>query len=281
MRFASLLASVRNLFAVWLLAMGQIAGASMIAEADFLYEWNLVVFDNLDSRKEIEGKTFVGGEARYRYETKGDAKDYSEEIAKQREELLRATSGLSENLQSLASTDKVSIEKNSLILRSDAKLGVFDLSLDDLQSLDGIRIEIADGTSMIVNVSGKAGGIDADFDASGIGKNSQLIWNFYEAQELEFEQSFFGTILSPFASVRNDGSIAGTLVAESLDQRGALKMGSYTPAGEAIVGDAGGGGLESVSVAPEPSSWLLLMAGFAAIGAVLRRRPPTFHPASA
>lgn len=281
MRFASLLASVRNLCAGWLLAMSQIAGASMIAEADFLYEWNLVVFDNLDSRKPIEGKTFVGGEARYRYETDGDAKDYSEEIAKQREELLRATSGLSENLRSLASADKVSIEKNGLVLKSDAKLGVFDLSLDDLEDLDEIRIEIADGTSVVINVSGKAGDIDADFDASGIGKNSQLIWNFYEAQELEFEQSFFGTILSPFASVRNDGSITGTLVAESLDQRGTLKMGSYTPAGEAIVGDAGGGGLESVSVAPEPSSWLLLIAGFGAIGAVLRRHPSAIRLVSA
>lgn len=249
----------------------------MIAEADFLYEWNLVVIDNLDSRKAIEGKAFVGGEARYRYETDGKAKDFTKEIAEQREELLRATSGLSENLQSLASTDKVSIAKDSLVLKSDAKLGVFDLTLDDLESLNAIRIEIADGTSVVINVSGNTGVIDAKFDASGIGKNSQLIWNFYEAKEIEFDQSFFGTVLSPFASVRNDATFTGTLVADSLDQRGALRMGSYMPTGESGGGEdagtgGGGGGMEAVSIAPEPSSWLLLLTGFGAIGTVLRRR---------
>lgn len=261
------IACLRLLLGGWLLALGQMATATMIAEADFLYDWNLIVFDDLESRKSIEGKAFVGG-----------GKDVTDEVAKQGQELLRATMGLSENLRSLASTDRVGTEKDALIIRSGEKLGVFDLSLDDLKGFDTIRVDIADGTSVVINVAGEAGKLDAKFDADGIGKNSQLIWNFYEAKEIEFDQSFFGTVLSPFASVRNDATFTGTLVADSLDQRGALRMGSYMPTaesggGEGVGTGGGGGGLETVSVAPEPANWLLLLTGFGAIGAVLRRRP--------
>jgi choice-of-anchor A domain-containing protein len=46
---------------VLFLATATQAPASMLAGTDALNEWNLIVFNNLDSNSEVEGRTFVGG----------------------------------------------------------------------------------------------------------------------------------------------------------------------------------------------------------------------------
>lgn len=264
------------------------AESAMVAGSEFLSEWNLIVFDNLDSRAKIEGRAFVGGESRYRDgddKSDGDDKagelrsgesgkvgdaqgaDYTEELFRQREELMRAAQGLSENLRSLAATGKASIEGETLRISGAAKENVFELSLDAFDKIGELRLDIPDGSTLVLNVAGKSGTISGKFDGSGLGKDSQLIWNFFEAEDLRFESDFYGTVLSPYASLRNDGSVEGTLVASSLDQRGALRMGGAQGFQQDI------SPVETVSVAPEPASWLMMIIGFGLVGNILRRYP--------
>jgi choice-of-anchor A domain-containing protein len=180
---------------------------------------------------------------------------------------MRAAQGLSENLRSLAATGKASIEGETLRISGAAKENVFELSLDAFDKIGELRLDIPDGSTLVLNVAGKSGTISGKFDGSGLGKDSQLIWNFFEAEDLRFESDFYGTVLSPYASLRNDGSVEGTLVASSLDQRGALRMGGAQGFQQDI------SPVETVSVAPEPASWLMMIIGFGLVGNILRRYP--------
>ncbi|MES2496504.1 MAG: choice-of-anchor A family protein [Pseudomonadota bacterium] len=264
------------------------ADAAMIAGSEFLADWNLILFDDLDSRARIEGKAFVGGKADYRYSDPkegwrdkagdedmktGDDKsgekpeDYTVDVHEQREHLLTAARGLSENLRSLAATAELSVEKDVLRISGTGKASVFDLSLEDLDRIGEIRLDIPDGSTVTLNVSGRSGTISSAINSEGLGKDTQLIWNFYEAEDLRLTSDFYGTVLSPYADVRNDRAVEGTLVASSLDQRGELRMGGAHQQDVTPVGP--------VSVAPEPASWLMMIFGFGLIGGMLRRYRPT------
>lgn len=116
------------------------------------------------------------------------------------------------------------------------------------------------GTGAIINVWGSSltnwvnlqfGGYDPD----------KVILNFHQASAVQMGgMNVGGTILAPTASVSlNGGSVAGSVVSQSFSAQGAT------------VGGAGFSELPSHAPGvPEPGTWLMMILGFGAIGAVLR-----------
>lgn len=92
--------------------------------------------------------------------------------------------------------------------------------------------------------------------------NDNIIWNFADTTSLTLNRQIQGSVLAPFAAVRNFADLEGTLVAASFVQGGQLHLGTY-----------GGDLPERFGVIPEPAAWCLMIAGFGLVGSALRRRP--------
>ncbi|MBW8812173.1 MAG: choice-of-anchor A family protein [Caulobacterales bacterium] len=89
----------------------------------------------------------------------------------------------------------------------------------------------------------------------------KVIWNFVNATTLNLGSSFFGSVLAPNATLTNGNFIEGSVVAKSVNQNGEIHMNNLT------------GGLGPIATpTPEPAAWALMILGFGAAGAALRRR---------
>ena len=159
-------------------------------------------------------------------------------------------------------------------------------------TFDGLPVEVTDAAEAVINklkgmldTAGKAletakaehataiaakdaelGAKDAKIAKNFIGNNSGLgehvIWNFYEAQTIDFgSNSFYGSVLAPYAAGKIGNFIEGSAVFGSLEQNGEIHLGGY------------GGKLEVLrSAVPEPATWAMMIIGFGLIGSTIRRR---------
>lgn len=147
---------------------------------------------------------------------------------------------------------------------------------DDLSSLDTIVVNVA-GTTIDISANWQTGGLMSNLFAS-----QHIIWNFFEAEVLNFGTQIFGSVLAPGAHVTNQTPIDGTLVAGSFTQDGQVHLPGYSgtalsftppeylrPGPEGVPAD---GGLVEVS---EPAAIGLIGLGLLSI-AGLRRRRMTF-----
>ena len=100
---------------------------------------------------------------------------------------------------------------------------------------------------------------------TGASTNQQVIWNFADAGTINVNDSEWGSILAPYATVSNNGNINGTLVANVFNQSGEVHLGTFD-------GFSGFLNPNTSSPAPEPASWAMMLAGFGGIGAMVRRR---------
>lgn len=123
------------------------------------------------------------------------------------------------------------------------------------------------GLPLIVNVAGARAFIWG-LNAAGANKvyNQSVFWNFYEATSISFTTMFNGSVLAPYATISNTTPIEGSVAVLAFNQGGEVHLGTFAGAApfltaEPIAGDV-----------PEPASWVMLIAGFGLVGAVLRRR---------
>lgn len=335
--------AMRSIHAFPILAAGAVAmaGASpapaaMLAGVDALKEWNLIVFNNMSSGHDVEGRAFVGGNlsgnsATY-YANPGNnpsqnnnpaltvvgnvtsstsnlnnsgganiggnlqsqngfnlngtqtlniggtssqaninqnivnanlGANFTNTLIAQKNLLVSSLGSLSDNLAALQNTGNASIVNNRLtIAASGTGQNVFNLALSDFNNFGEISVVDPNGATIVINVSGAAGTLADNFvnTANDIGTN--VVWNFYQATNLTFNNAFLGTVLATDATVSNNNYIQGTLVANAFSQNGEIHMDSFQ-------GNLNTG---AVITAPEPSTWAMLLLGFGLIGATMRRR---------
>ncbi len=123
---------------------------------------------------------------------------------------------------------------------------------------------------VVINVGGRdislPGGINFEA-ATGLG--GKVVWNFFEAEKVNLSsKTWYGSILAPTAELKFNNGIEGTVVAASVLQNGAVRMGNFS-AGAWVAGMV----IDDLHAAvPEPSAWAMMIMGFGAIGAMIRRR---------
>ena len=150
-------------------------------------------------------------------------------------------------------------------------LAVFDIAdgAAFFNSIGEITFSLNGAETIVINV----GGLDIDVAENflgGIGAQiaGRAVWNFYEAVTLDFGREFFGSILAPYAQVQNMNALNGSIVAQSLTARGAVRLPGFSGT---IPQFASNDPSDAVQ-APEPAMGLALLLGGGLAVAALRRR---------
>jgi choice-of-anchor A domain-containing protein len=196
----------------------------------------------------------------------------------QRDGYVDSFGDLSSYLAGLTATSAMtySADGQAAIFNAGAGTGVAVFNLANLDQLfkNRSRLEFANPTTydtVIVNVAGTNVSLGNTINFQAVdGLGTKVIWNFYQAETLDFgAKAFYGSVLAPNADAKIGTLLQGSAVFDTLDQKGVIKMGNY------------GGGLtveppkvlaSILTPVPEPSMWAMMIVGFGAIGAVIRRR---------
>ncbi|MEQ8974339.1 MAG: choice-of-anchor A family protein [Coleofasciculus sp. C1-SOL-03] len=127
---------------------------------------------------------------------------------------------LSQFLGGLEATGTTDIAYGGITLNgSDEDQNIFHLNASDLSNASNFNFNVASGATAIVNISGDAASLqNFDFNFNGGIDRQQVLYNFYEAEELSASGiGIQGSVLAPFAAFNFDnGQINGNLIAASL-----------------------------------------------------------------
>lgn len=145
-------------------------------------------------------------------------------------------------------------------------VAVFSGSVDDifLQNT-GFNFTGVNAGTIIINVSGtsiappNSYGFPA-FDKEGLNGlgAANILWNFYEAEQLDLgSPNFMGTVLAMNAHANLMGTLEGSLAVKSLTTQRQIHDYTFTP---------------PVNPVPVPGSALLFGSALAGMGALMRRR---------
>jgi choice-of-anchor A domain-containing protein len=171
---------------------------------------------------------------------------------------------LSAYLAGLTPTDQISFPLSNRAQfkpTSNGNIAVFDLkSTNVFNSVGEIQFQPGAFDTIIINVGGTTAAMTKNFIGNVAGLGERVIWNFYEAQNINFTTGFYGSVLAPFAKATNSNVIEGSAVFGSLNQNGAVRLGGYN------------GSLAILSAVPEPATWAMMIAGFGLAGSMIRRR---------
>lgn len=169
---------------------------------------------------------------------------------------------LSTDLSKLSSTAGSSLTNSVFNAGPVGGVAVLDITAAQLTSLNNPTFKLNGAQLLIINVDASmyTAGNGINFNTAALG--SKILWNFYDATSLNFNVEFGGTILAPNALVRNSSPIDGTLFASSYEGNGELH---YVPLSDAKYFDR-------VGAVPEPSTWAMIIIGFAAVGTMAYRR---------
>ena len=118
---------------------------------------------------------------------------------------------------------------------------------------------------VVINVAGTKVTLPGGINFSAVTNLGQkVIWNFYEANSVDLgSKSWFGTVLAPNADLRIGNYIEGSVAAKTLLQNGEVHMNNFAAPASVT---------ELRAAVPEPATWAMLILGFGAAGAMLRRR---------
>lgn len=119
--------------------------------------------------------------------------------------------------------------------------------------------------AVIINVAGTNVSLPSSINFNGpTGLGGKVIWNFYEATSLDLgSKSWYGSILAPQAAMKNNNFVEGSVVAGSMIQNGEIRMANISR--DLAIS-------QFQTAVPEPATWAMMIVGFGAVGALLRRR---------
>jgi len=314
------------------------SAASVVEGVAALKEWNLIVFNDLKSTSEVEGRTFVGGNlsgpsSNFQIRVPASSSNntpaltvvgdvtgghknlngggganvggnvtsgfnlnggthtvnvggtiantnknqniistglntkepgFLAGLVEQRDALISSLRELSQTLFGLKPNAAATIVNNRATFDAvpDANgLSIFALTASDLEKFGEIQFNRNGADTVIINVDGAAVTLNDNFlgNAANLGQN--VIWNFYNANDLSLSTAWRGSVLAPYANGVIGNYIEGSAVFNTLNQNGEIHLGTYA-----------GNYTPPVSPVPEPSTWAMLLLGFAGLGYVMRRR---------
>jgi choice-of-anchor A domain-containing protein len=144
---------------------------------------------------------------------------------------------------------------------------VFDVDGSTIGVLNTLNLSIPTDSYAVINWTGSTASFaNMGFNVNGV-DSSQILFNFPDATSLTLTGvGFDGSILAPSANVKfSNGQMNGQLIAQSLFGTGGgefhnkpLNVDAFFPS-------------SASEATPEPESWALMILGFGAIGAALRR----------
>jgi len=128
---------------------------------------------------------------------------------------------LSQFLAQLEVTGTTDIADGGITLNgANEDQNIFHLNASDLNNASSFNINVASGSTAIVNISGDAASLqNFGFNFNGgINQRQQVLYNFYEAEQLSASGiGIQGSVLAPFAAFDfNNAQINGNLIAASL-----------------------------------------------------------------
>ncbi|MBC8080369.1 MAG: choice-of-anchor A family protein [Gorillibacterium sp.] len=130
---------------------------------------------------------------------------------------------LSSKLSYYSYTENAEYEAGELLLKATEPFNVIQLSASDLANASGLRIQVPETSTLIVNVSGT--NISIQNLHIGDAKPNRILFNFYDATSITISNTTFqGSILAPQADVFFSGAeLDGMLIAKSFMGSGQLK----------------------------------------------------------
>ena len=159
--------------------------------------------------------------------------DLANEFNLLKNNLLQTSSDLSQ-LTSNSTVDVPGVQPAAVRFNSSGDdIAVFDIDISDLFSnrTQQIELNLNGSNTAIINVSGTVANWTQGNMVGGLvtdGVQQKVLWNFYEAESLDFNPAFHGSLLAPLASLRNGTEIEGSVVVESFNQQGEIHLPVFT-----------------------------------------------------
>ncbi|WP_025563404.1 collagen-binding domain-containing protein [Psychromonas sp. SP041] len=163
----------------------------------------------------------------------------------------------------------------------DTDVAVFNITAEDFFSNSSIQQYDVDlngqsPSAIVINVSGEVID-DSNFNGNGVGNivtdafRENIIWNFFEATDIDLIKQLNGSLLAPFADLSNATPIEGSVVVNNFDQGGEVHDALFAGT---INYDAADDSQDSVVDVPAPSSMIIFASALIGLG-LWRRKTVT------
>jgi len=152
-------------------------------------------------------------------------------------------------------------------------LAVFNITADDFFNNDDIQqydidLNGQNPSAIIINVSGEVIN-DSNFNGNGVGNivndafRENIIWNFFEAIDIDLVKQLNGSLLAPFADLSNATPIEGSVVVNNFDQDGEVHDALFAGT---INYDVSTDPQDPVVDVPAPSSFIIFASALLGLG---------------
>ncbi len=132
-------------------------------------------------------------------------------------------------------------------------LAVFNLTGAELFSTGGWGVNMGAAAHFVINVSGEhLGGQGTNLNIDYAFADN-ILWNFYEAETINFQRNWVGSVLALDAVISTTNNFNGAVAASAYDGRGEFHryQWSYTPPANSV---------------PETTTGLLMLSGLSLLG---------------
>ena len=152
-------------------------------------------------------------------------------------------------------------------------VAVFNITSEEFFSNNSIQQYDVDlngqsPSAIVINVSGEVID-DSNFSGNGVGNivtdafRENIIWNFFEAINIDLVKQLNGSLLAPFADLSNATVIEGSVVVNNFDQDGEVHDSLFVGT---INYDRSTGSEDSAVDVPAPSSMIIFASALLGLG---------------